>query len=107
MYATTRETLETTVTEFVCAACKWGLAASTLKMKGMAVGRELEPADVAPIHLDAGTIEFVKDFAHLGGSITSDGEVKVEVKSRIRKAARAFGCLQKIYPSKEIHIREN
>ena len=72
VYATTRETFETAATEFVCAASKWGLAVSTLKTKWMAVGRELEPADVAPINLDAGSIEFVQDFTYLGSSITSD-----------------------------------
>ena len=36
----------------------------------------------------------MQDFTYLGSNITSDGEVKDEAKSRIGKAARAFGCLQ-------------
>ena len=74
VYATTREGLETAATEFMCAASKWGLTVSTMKTKGMAVGRELEPTDVAPIHLDAGSIEFIQDFTYLGSSIRSEGK---------------------------------
>ena len=105
VYATTREALETAATEFVYAASKWCLTVSTMKTKGMAVGRELEHTDVAPIHLDAGSIEFVQDFTYIGSSITSDGEVNVKVKSHIRKATRAFGYLQKsIFQNKYLSV---
>lgn len=42
--------------------------------------------------LDSGSIDIVQDFMYLGSNITSDGEVQNEVKTRISKAARAFGC---------------
>ena len=47
------------------------------------------------MELDSGSIKIVQDFTYLGSNITSNGEVQNEVKIRISKAARAFGCLQK------------
>ena len=51
--------------------------------------------DALPVLLEEGKIEIVQDFTYLGSNITRDGEVTDEVKCRIGKAARAFGCLQK------------
>ena len=48
-----------------------------------------------PGHSEGGPIEIVHDFTDLGSNITVDGEIRDEVKCRIGKAARAFGCLQR------------
>ena len=47
------------------------------------------------MELDSGSTKIVQGFTYLGSNIISNGEVQNEVKIRISKAARAFGCLQK------------
>ena len=42
-----------------------------------------------------GPIEMVNYFTYLGSNVTVDGEIRDEVKCRIAKAAKAFGCLQR------------
>ena len=61
----------------------------------MVIGNHLASTDTLPLQLEADQIEIVSDFTYLGSNITRDGEVKEEVKCRIGKAARAFGCLQR------------
>ena len=95
MYASTRAAFERVTSEFVQAASERGLTDNIHKMKGMLIGRQLTASDSMPVELDSGSIDIVQDFTYLGSSITSDGEVQNEVKIRISKAARAFGCLQK------------
>ena len=95
VYATSRDTFESTTREFVSAASKWGLTVSIAKTKGMVIGDHLASTDTLPLQLEADQIEIVSDFIYLGSNITRDGEVKDEVKCRIGKAARAFGCLQR------------
>lgn len=47
----------------------------------------------------------VHDFTYLGSTITDDGEVKNEIGTRIAKASRAFGCLQKpIFQNKHLSV---
>ena len=65
------------------------------KTKAMAVGSHLTPSDTLPLQLSEGEVEMVHDFTYQGSTITNDGEVKSEIGTRIAKAARAFGCLQK------------
>ena len=40
-------------------------------------------------------MEMVREFPYLGNIISEDGEVYRDVKIKIAKAARAFGCLKK------------
>ena len=95
VYATTREAFERATLELLHAASVWGLTISIPKTKGLIMGRHLTPTDMAPIQLDTGCIEIVQDFTYLGSMITTDGEVGKDVRSRISKASRAFGCLQR------------
>ena len=59
------------------------------------IGGRTASSDALLVLLEGGKIEIVQDFTYLGSNITRDGEVTDEVKCRIGKAARAFGCLQK------------
>ena len=105
VYATTRDTFESSATKFVGSASEWGLTVSIIKTKGMVSGNHITPADVLPVRLDGGEIEIVQDFTYLGSNITTDGEVDNEVKIRIGKAARAFGCLQKsIFQNRRLSV---
>ena len=65
-----------------------------LKTKGMAMGEELSDEDVAPVQVEGGEIEMVEHFSYLGLVLSCDGEVMKDVKSRIAKASKAFGCLR-------------
>ena len=95
VYASTRAVFERTTSEFVKAASEWGLTVNIQKTKGMIIGQQMNASDSMSVELDSGSIEIVQDFTYLGSNITCDGEVQNEVKIRISKAARAFGCLQK------------
>ena len=94
VYATTREALEQAAGEFVNTAAKWGLTVSLEKTKLITMGKELGHEDSLPVQLAAGEIATVEDFTYLGSKISSDGEVKSEIVTRISKASRAFGCLK-------------
>ena len=41
-----------------------------------------------------GQIEMVEQFSYLGSVMSRDGDVTEDVKCRIAKASRAFGCLR-------------
>ena len=91
------EAFKKATAEFVSTAAKWGLTISLEKTKGLVLGKYLEPSDILPIIIAGGAIEVVRDFTYmyLGSIISDDGEVNVEVSTRIGKASRAFGCLQR------------
>ena len=106
VYATTREAFEDATSVFIRTAAEWGLTVSIEKTKGLVMGRHLQPSDKLPMQLDGGTIELVEDFTYLGSKITEDEEVRKEVATRIGKASRAFGCLQKsIFQNHRLAVR--
>ena len=91
-------------------SCKSGALQSALikKTKGLVMGGHLQPSDKLPMQLgcDGGTIELVEDFTYIGSKITEDGEVQKEVATRIGKASRVFGCLQKsIFQKHRLAVR--
>ena len=94
LYTTSRGTLEQTATKFVQKTGEWGLTVSIEKTKGMAIGDGLTDEDVAPIKVESGEIEMVEQFTYLGSVISKDGDVMEDVKCRIAKASKAFGCLR-------------
>ena len=94
MYTTSRDTIEQTAVKFVREADEWGLTVSTEKTKGMAVGNSLTEEDVAPVKVEGGEIEMVEQFTYLGSVISKDGDIMEDVKCRIAKASKAFGCLR-------------
>ena len=91
LYARSRTTLESVACKFVSGASAWGLTVSTEKTKGMAMGSD---EDVAPVQVKGGEIEMVEHFSYLGSVLSCDGEVMKDVKSRIAKVSKAFGCLR-------------
>ena len=93
-YANSRNTIELLAQKFVSGASEWGVTVSTEKTKGMAMGERLSEGDVAPIQVEGGEIEMVEQFTYLGSVLSGDGEIMEDVKSRIAKASRAFGCLR-------------
>ncbi len=95
VYTKTCEAFERSTAQLVDVATNWGLTVSMEKTKGMVVGGHVDDSDALPVQLAGGQIEMVSDFTYLGSNITSDGEVGEDVKIRIAKAARAFGCLQR------------
>ena len=64
------------------------------KPKGLAKGDNLSEEDVAPVQVEGGEIEMVDHFTYLGSTLSRDGDVMEDVKCRIAKASRAFGCLR-------------
>ena len=79
---------------FVGKAGDWGLTVSIEKTKVMATGDNLCEEDIAPVQVEGGEIEVVDHFMYLGSTLSRDGGVIEDVKCRIVKASRAFGCLK-------------
>ena len=94
IHATSRAAFEKATVQFVDMAAEWGLKVSLEKIKGMDVGKSLDPSEASPVRVANGTIEVVQDFSFLGSTISDDGVVTADVSTRIGKASRAFGCLQ-------------
>ena len=94
LYTTSRDSLESVAKSFVGKAGDWGLTVSIGKTKGMATGDNLREEDVAPVQVEGGEIEMVDHFTYLGSTLSRDGDVMEDVKCRIAKASRAFGCLR-------------
>ena len=91
---------------FIRTAAEWDLTVSIEKTMGLDMGRHLQSSDKLPMQLDGGTIELLEDFTYLGSKITEDGEVRKEVETRIGKASRTFGCLQKsIFQNHRLAVR--
>ena len=94
LYAETRDSLVSVAGKFVAGAGRWGLTVSIPKTKGMAMGGSLCEEDVAPVKVESGEIEVVEHFTYLGSVLSSSGDVREDVKSRIAKASRVFGSLR-------------
>ena len=86
--------LESVARKIVKKASEWGLTVNMKKTKGMAIGDTLGDEDVAPVKVEGGELEMVKDFTYLGSVLSRDGDDMEDVKCRIAKASRAFGCLR-------------
>ena len=90
LYATSEESFVTVTQSFANVASGWGLTVSLIKTKGMKIGDEPRFVNGVPVHDQL--VEMVREFPYLG---STDGEVDSDVKIRISKAAKAFGCLKK------------
>lgn len=63
------------------------------KTKGMFINSHPVPEDAQPVYTEEGSKEMVNDFTYLGSNVMVDSKIRNEVKCRIAKAAKAFGCL--------------
>ncbi len=72
VYATSRGDLESIAQKFVTGASEWGVTVSIEKTKGMAMGKNLNDEDVAPVKVEGGEIEMVDDFTYLGSVLSRD-----------------------------------
>ncbi|WKY01902.1 hypothetical protein Q1695_015705 [Nippostrongylus brasiliensis] len=82
-------------------ASKIGLRLSSEKSKVMHVGNGTFGGDV---YVGTGRLDVVNTFAYLGSTITTDGDVTVEVRSRIAKATAVFQRLRPLWTSSSISI---
>ena len=105
VYAPSRDAFERATAKLIDTASSWGLTVSMEKTKGMAVGNHTDDSNTLLMQVPGGQIDMVNDFTYLGSTITRDGEVNQDVKLRIGKAARAFGCLQKaVFQNKRFSV---
>ena len=95
LYSMSRDAFESTTQKFINAATHWGLTVSIHKTKGMSIDSHPVPEDTQPVLTEEGLIEMVNNFTYLGSNVRVDGEIRDEVKCRIAKAAKVFGCLQR------------
>ena len=54
----------------------------------------MDSAALSPLTIEGGVIDIVESFQYLGSSISSDGELQVEVSRRLAKAAGMFKCFR-------------
>ena len=69
------------------------MTVSVEKTKGTVVGINVVKGDNAPLLMESGFIQ--TQFFHLESIIANDGEITLDVASRIAKGSREFGCLRK------------
>ena len=74
IYTKSRDILESAARKFVKKASEWGLTVNIKKTKGMAMGEKLSDEDVAPVKVEGGELEMVKDFTYLGSVVSRDGD---------------------------------
>ena len=94
LYTGSRGCLESIAKKFTKGAREWGLTVSIAKTKGMAIGEGLTEEEIAPVQVESGEIEMVEHFTYLGSVVSKDGDVMEDVKCRIAKASKVFGCLR-------------
>ena len=58
-----------------------------------------------PIQINDMDVDDVQEFVYLGSKMTVDGNVKMEVKERIRKARHAFSLLRQTWKSRKISTK--
>lgn len=95
LYATSRASFETVAKSIVHESKRWGMTVSLTKTKGMVLGQSVSEGDTEPVSVEGGEIEVVESFSYLGSVLSCDGEVMDDIKCRIAKASRAFGCLRR------------
>ena len=71
---------------------EWGLTVSIKKTKARAMGERLNDDDTAPLQVEGGEIMMVEQFTY--SVMSRDGDVMEDLKARIAKASRVFGCLR-------------
>ena len=82
------------------------MTVSLAKTKGMVLGPGVTDEDLASVSVEGGEIEVVDSFTYLGSVLSSDGEVMEDIKCRIAKASRAFGCLRMaVFDNKALSIK--
>ena len=88
----------------LCVFCGYGKYLGPYsKTKGMRINAEPGFVDCVPVCNQS--VEMVKKFPYLGCTISDDGEVDCDVKTRIAKGAKAFGCLKKsIFTSPHLSV---
>ena len=77
---------------FVLEARCFGLTASLLKTKGLAMGAGISSVEVSPLSVEdnLGEIEMVSEFTYLGSCLCVDGEVTNELACRIARASKVL-----------------
>ena len=89
---------------FVTVATQVALTVSFGKTKCMVISDD--PPPTGCLTLADGDIEIVNEFTYLGSCITNDGQLSVEVSSRLAKASRSFDALRSaVFGNRHISVR--
>ena len=83
-------------------ANKVGLRVSVEKTKAMKVRKD---ANTNHITVNDQPIDNVKQFKYLGSIITDDGDVEIDVRSRIGQATSVFKRMDKVWKSSKISLK--
>ena len=83
-------------------ANKVGLRVNVEKTKAMKVGKD---ANTNHFKVNDEHIDNVKQFKYLGSIITDDGDVEIDVQSRIGQATSVFKRMDKVWKSNKISLK--
>jgi hypothetical protein len=89
-----------------CHVGRNGKASKTEAMYFPRPRQRYEDADTSDLHIDGGTIPFVKKFKYLGSIISNDLKDDLEIDARIKAAGGAFASAAKqFFTSKQIPLK--
>ena len=94
LVCSSREDMDVAARIFEEISAGWGLSLSVQKTKLLVAGVELSPIDLAPLQLNGGAVEVVREFKYLGSLVEASGRMTGEIDQRIVQASKAFGSLR-------------
>ena len=101
-----REKIELAMSKLFAMTKRWGMIISVPKTKAMVVGKVNNNNDSNHLTVEEHNLEFVNSFKYLGSIVSNNGSIEEDVKERIAKASRAFGCLKKsVFQNKLLSIK--
>ena len=101
-----RNDMQVLIDIFVEACTELGLKINVPKTKFMVVNQN-EGSSVEPFTIYGKKLEQVDEFLYLGSIITAKGDSKVDIRSRIEKADKAFGAMKKyIFKNSKVAVKD-
>ena len=94
LVCSSRKDMFVTANIFEEVSAGWGLTLIVPKTKLLVAGVELFPVDLAPLQLNGGAVEVVRQFKYLGSLVEASGRMTGEVDQCIVQASKAFGSLR-------------
>ena len=96
LICSSREHMDVAAMVFDEISAGWGLTLSVPKTKLLVAGVGLSPDDVAPLQMNAGTVEVVKEFRYLGSLVEAVVGMIGEVEQCFVRASKTFISLCKV-----------
>ena len=93
IFGPSRDKIIHAMSKLFTVTAQFGLTISVSKTKAMVVGGSDE--ECQDIQVGERVIEMVEEFKYLGSVLACNGSIRSDVKERVAKASRTYGCLKK------------